>query len=1044
MDISEQLNRISQAVQAKIVAIRGAGRIPQWRTAFNAPAGAEAPGFSDDQWETVKLSHNWSALDGEKWFRATVPLPENVEGVDLTGTGLEFDVFLALGATVYADGKEVRTDQWWTDTRAVPLPLTDDYRPGPPLTLAVRCDPGDGFGLFIQGSLRFERLEQLIFDLDLVRTQLTFTAFLAQKENDPALLQGWQQAAEALDLPALAGNDWERWTASVTAARSALEPFASLAKRYMVHLIAHSHIDMNWLWPWKDTVEVCRRDFTTMDALMEEFEEFRFSQSQASVYEATETHFPELFERIRNRVAEGRWDVTASTWVEGDLNMAAGETIARHLLHTRRYMLQRFGIEPLICWEPDTFGHIATMPQFLRKSGIRYYYFCRAGRNYPLFWWEGLDGSRVLAVQDPKGYNGVITPSEVGESLAIFAKPYDITCGLFLYGAGDHGGAATRRDIEAARAIDAAPFVPHARPSTTSAFYQQALAEAQDLPVVRGEMNTVFEGCYTSHGDIKRLNRDGENALLTAEAAATLAAIVAGAPYPADVLAQAWRTVCFHQFHDILCGCAIGVAYREAAERMGEALDAARRTTASALQTIAEATHPVGEPGPVVTVFNPLAWERDDVVRVPLAQLGDRAPQALVDEAGRRLPVQVSGDELVFVAEQLPALGVRVYRPTDELADGPCACMADPERRVIENGLLRLRVHAASGALDGLVDLETGRDLVGPYFGWSADNKGHAGQINRMQILWEQPHSMSAWNIGDITRVEHLVSGAEVRVVEQGPVRAAIEVRRRFLNSNLVQRIVLYRRLRRIDFETEIDWHERGSAHADAPMLRVTFAPFLGQTRATFEVPFAGLERPADGREVPALRWSDISEIENGPSDGRYGVSLLNDGKYGHQAHGNTLGLTLVRASYEPDNNPDEGLHHFTYSLYPHVGDWQQAGTVRQATQLNQPVAVAVSSGGTGRLPTALTGLRCEPDSVVVSALKLAEDQPDQGRALIVRVYEPIGSAAKALLRLAWPVARAEEVDLIERRIADLPVGAEGIALQMEPYEFKTVKLYLG
>lgn len=294
---------------------------------------------------------------------------------------------------------------------------------------------------------------------------------------------------------------------------------------------------------------------------------------------------------------------------------------------------------------------------------------------------------------------------------------------------------------------------------------------------------------------------------------------------------------------------------------------------------------------------------------------------------------------------------------------------------------------------------------------------------------------MSAWNIGDITRVDHLITGADVRVVESGPVRGVVEVRRQFLNSSLVQRIALYRGLRRIDFDTEVDWHERGSAHADAPMLRATFAPFLEQARATFEVAFAEVERPADGREVPALRWADISEEE-------YGVSLLNNGKYGHQAHGNTLGLTLVRASYEPDNNPDEGLHRFTYSLYPHRGTWREGQTERRAAELNQPVLVAVTDGHMGQLVPGLPWLRCDSADVVVSAVKLAEDQSEQGTAVVVRVYEAHGRTAEAMLQPAWPVLRAEEVDMAEQSLASLPVTNGVIRLSLTPHEIKTVKLY--
>jgi alpha-mannosidase len=1036
---------ITATVQAKLDAILAASSIPAWRFHIGASEGAMVPAFDDSAWESIKLPHTWSSAEGEAWFRATIHPPEAIEGIPLAGSRVELIIFLALGATIYLNGREVRRERSWTDSRAVALTLLVSYQPGSSLTIAVRANAGDGFGAFIGAGLRFSTVADAAFELDLARTQMTFTHFLAHKPSASPRAKGaaarratWKRAAAALDLDALAANDWTKWRASVEAARVDLVPFAEEAKTYTAHLIAHSHIDMNWLWPWRETVEVCQRDFASVDSLMGRYPEFYFSQSQAATYQAMEAGDPPLFERMRARVKEGRWDITATNWVEGDLNLAAGESLVRQALHTRRYIADRFGVEPIICWEPDTFGHTANYPQILKKCGIQFYYFCRAGKRQPLFWWEGIDGSRVLAVQDPRGYGGENEPASVVGAVLDFAGRYGIHSGLYVYGAGDHGGGATARDIENARRIDAAPFVPHALPSATPTFYQNALAEAVDLPVVRGELNTIFEGCYSSHDDIKRMNRDGENGLLTAETIATVASLLVGADYPAAELAKSWRTLCFHQFHDILCGCAIGVTYREAEDRMSQVMATAQRVAANALAALAAQVDTGSGDGLRIVVFNPLAWERDDVVRVPLAQLGSRAPSAVEDDTGKRLPAQVAGDALIFVAEKVPALGMRVYRfSTGAGKKSEQAAAIAGEDGALTNGILRLRVHPTSGALAELVDEEAGLDLVGPWAGWGPEAKINAGMINRLQILWEQPHPMSAWNIGDITRVDHLITGASLRVVENGPVRGVVEVRRAFLKSSLVQRVILYRGLRRIDFETEVDWHERGSAHADAPMLRATFAPFLGPTTATFEVAFAGIERAADGREVPALRWADVSE----GTEGGYGVSLLNDGKYGHQAHGNTLGLTLVRASYEPDNNPDEGLHRFTYALYPHRGTWKEAGTAQRAAELNQPLLALVTDGHGGEIAPGQPTLECEGAGVMVSALKMAEDQTEGKRSVIVRAYELHGAAAEATLRPGWQMTRAEEVDLVERPLARVSIARKALHLAWAPHEIKTVRI---
>jgi alpha-mannosidase len=722
-------------------------------------------------------------------------------------------------------------------------------------------------------------------------------------------------------------------------------------------------------------------------------------------------------------------------------------------LHARRYVETEFETRPKVCWEPDTFGHAAAFPQLLAQSGVQFYYFCRAGKRYPLFWWEGPDGSRVLACQDPNGYNGEVRPGSVVDAMLDFTRPAGIRRGLLVYGVGDHGGSGTARDIEAARRLDADALMPRILPSTAGDFYEMALSDLDggpgrdSLPVVRGELNTVFEGCYTSHGDIKRLNREAENALLTAETLAALAKLHDGAEYPADSLAEAWRTTCFHQFHDILCGCAIGVTYQEANEAMSEVLRTAAAVTAKSAGVLAIGLIGGENPGPRIVVLNPLAWTRSDVVRVPLSSLPLGRWGSVMDDRGDRLPAQIADGCLLFVARDIPGLGARAYTPSEHASEEARGVRVNGER-TLESDLFEMRVNVRSGAIDRLVDKANARSLAGPVTGWGPEAKVNAGMLNRLQVLWEQPHPMSAWNIGDITRIENLIDGAHVQIAEGGPVRGVIEVKRPLLHSTLRQRIMLYNGLPRIDFETEIDWHEKGSAHHDAPMLRATFTPHLGRTTATFETGYVAVERPADGREVPALRWADLSE------GNEYGLSLLNDGKYGHSAQGNTLGLTLVRASYEPDVNPDEGIHRFTYALYPHAGDWRSANTPERAAELNQPLIALVADAGMARPQRGIHGFEIEsehsarwPGKAILSAVKLAEDQPADAVALVLRLYEVHGKRARAAIRVPGRLLAAQLMNPIERVVQPrstpdtLSARKDRVRIRFQPHEVVTIRL---
>jgi alpha-mannosidase len=1028
---------IAQKIQDKIKVLKAPTLLNRWQFKIVHPQTnpAEQAGAG---WQTISIPHNWSSADGEGWFHLDFTLPTAIEGIAIAGSKIEFELFLPIGASVFLDGKEMYREPSWTDTRGVRVVLLESFQEGISFSLEMHCNQADGLAQLLTTTLYISKLSEVIFDLDMVSAQITFCKFLTETGKGDGLKKtaALSEALASLNLPALDANDWAAWRTSLETCRSRLDIFNEEAKTYTTHLVAHSHIDMNWLWPMLETIEVCRRDFSTMTSLMDAYPEFHFSQSQTATYHFMEVEYPELFERIRQRVADGHWDVTASTWVEGDLNMAAGESIARQLLHARRFARAHFGTAPLICWEPDTFGHSASLPQLLKKSGIEFYYFCRAGKLDPLFWWEGIDGSRLLAVYDSHFYQGPITPSSVTRSVIDFAGRYNTHQGLYVYGVGDHGGGATVEDILASRAIQASPSMPIPRLGPAFAFYQDSLIESPDLEVLTGELNTTFEGCYTSHGDIKRLNRQCENQLLSSETTLALSSLLSG--YLAPGLSEEWQMLCFHQFHDILCGCAISVTYREAHQRLGEVLASAKNKLEDSLSALAEAADTGSGGGLRLVVLNPLAWQRDDLVQMPLAQLGGKPPATLADERGRLLPVQISGGNLIFLAEALPGLGLKVYTPVyGQVIESECRTQLDPSGIIMENGLIRLHIQSSSGEVDGLEDLAHHRNLLGINSQPSASRETNPNFLNRLMIDWEKPHGMSAWVIGEISHSEGLPPTAQARIIESGPVRSVVETQRQFLHSTIRQRIILYRNQNKIDFETEVDWHEHGSLHADSPMLRVIFAPRLETAKATFEIPFAGLERQADGHEVPALRWADLST-----EDGSYGLSLLNNCKYGHQTSGGSLSLTLLRASYEPDINPDEGSHQFTYSLLPHAGDWRQAQTIRCAAELNQPLQATLTGTHPGKLKPGEAWLECHSKSVLVSALKLAEDQPSIGKAYILRLYETHGLSGTAAVRFGFPLMKVVETDLIENDETELPVDGNAINLVFSHHEVKTLKFF--
>lgn len=1032
MDKSPLLEQATNRLDQIIATLNAPAKLDRWRY-WHGPTEAlseeEALQGDASQWEERTVRIPYSTASGQTWLRHTLSYPAEVEGISTVGAKLELLTSLLVKSRVFVNGRVAAQHDWWLDGRIAPIPLAAAYDPKQPIEIACHVPQGDGLGGYGGGSVRCSAVATTIDQLDLLRSQLVFSHFLVA--DDAQRLAAWEQAVDRLPWAALNDRDWHGWWQGVEPVIDQLAKLTPKAKDYVVHAAAHSHIDMNWLWPWEDTVDVIQRDFRTVDQLMDRYPDFRFSQSQASTYWAMEQQDPALLERVKARVAEGKWELTANTWVENDLNMSATEAMAHHFLYTRRYMRELTGQAPDLVWEPDTFGHPATMPQIVRKGGAKYYYFCRGGKRYPLFWWESADGSRILGFQDLHWYLGALTSQLIADSAIELAALHGLTHSLVVYGVGDHGGGATITDIEMAKTINQAPCLPTVKFDHAGAFFREVERANPALPVVEEELNPVFAGCYTSHADVKLLNRRGELALIEAEALATAASLLERMDYPQVALEKNWRTVLFQQFHDILCGCGIGITSDVAHEWAAPAIAEAQATGQQALTAI------LGEAGDgqALAVFNTLPWSRSEIVEAHV----DWDCQWVKDDSGNRLPAQRAGETLLFVAQDVPGLGYRRYTPGDDTPLDDEHAVIAPAALTLENKYLLIQVDERSGAIRRCIDKQAGRDLTHHALGDPGAELASHGVLNRLQILWEQPHGMSAWKIGDISRVDHLVNGAQVTCTETGPVRGTIEVRHQFLRSSLVQRIHLYAGSHRVDFDTVVDWHERGSDRADAPMLRVTFGPELGYTRATYQVPFGTVSRPADGQEVPAQMWADLSEIEGKKP---YGMALLNDSKYGYQAHGNTLGLTLVRASYEPDQNPDEGLHRFRYSFYPHPGDWLAAQVEQQAQGFNRPCWLQLV-GDDAAWPANQPLLHCDTPGVSLTGIKRSED----GQALVVRLLNLTDQPTLAAVHWFRPVAAAHEVQLDETPLLnardDLRADGTTLYVPLQPTECRTIWIEL-
>lgn len=798
----------------------------------------------------------------------------------------------------------------------------------------------------------------------------------------------------------------EAQRASVVAADEQLaEALRALQKRYPqqgeIALTGHAHIDLAWLWPYGETRRKVRRTFSTAVALMEGGNDylansgFRFNQSTAQYYQQLEEDDPALFEKVRAKIKAGGWETIGGMWVEPDTNMPSGESLARQILYGQRYFEEKFGVRHNVCWLPDCFGFSGGLPQLLKQGGITSFFTIKVNWNETnpmpcdLFWWEGIDGSRVLAhtFNNPwHGYNGAVSGECVVKTWQNFRQKDVHHETLLAVGYGDGGGGVTPGYIEREMQLRDFPAIPRARWSRVEDFFERAHRTAEDkkLPVWSGDIYLeLHRATLTSQSAVKKAHRQAERALITAETLSSMAALMGGEQ--PESLEHIWRVVLKNEFHDILPGSSIAEVYEDAERELNDACGRALARQQFALSAIVSRL-PDGDVADAVVVVNPTLSRR--AVRVTTTDGAHFSSSDVVPPLGVRVFTRASLDPL-------PGLSV---------SDGH-----------LENAHLRAEI-GRDGTVTSLVHKATGREAL-------------AGRGNQLWVYpADKPRNWDAWDIED----DYARSGIEldrpesIKIVENSPTRASVRVVRRFRASTVTQTYVLDANSTRLDIVTEIDWHDR---HC---LLRTLTPVDVRTMHATFEHANGVVKRTTHDNtswdqaqyEVPGHRFVDMSE----PG---FGVALLNDAKYGHSAKGNVLGLSLVRSPVYPDPMADEGGQRFTYALYPHAGDWYEGRVREEAEDLNQPLLAANASGVAG-LSVQLLALDGIP--AALSGFKPAED----GNGLIFRVYEPAGRRGDFDIRAPKEWTVGESLSILEEPM-DRGEGAD-----LRPFEVRNWRLTRG
>jgi alpha-mannosidase len=1036
----------------------------EWRSHADVPH-PEDPGLSDSNWSTFTVKNvsgpggghaNEEHWAGTRVFRRWVQIPEKVNGYATQGSRVLLDLRFgsqgSLMITVFSNGGILYRGD---DDNILPVLLSENAQPGQKFLVAARVVAGDDVqSEFFHSELIVEpphtRPDPGLLRMEILAARPLIDAYedgKAQRE------QQLDAAVKAIDFSPLERGDQAGFDDSLKAAHGKLEVLKPWVQQFTIRAVGNSHIDMAWLWPWTETVEVVRNTFRSVLDLMREYPDFKFTMSSARTFEWMQEKYPDLFKEIQQRVKEGRWEIIGGMWVEPDLNMPDGESLVRQILVGKRYFQRNFGVDVKIGWNPDSFGYNYQLPQIYKKSGMDYFVTQKllwahefTTFPYKLFWWQAPDGSRLLTYF-PRDYAGGIDADQLGRDLSVWMpsiygpKLTDSPEMMHLYGVGDHGGGPTRVMLDHADQIRAPDTVfPKLQFSFASEFFSdlEKKLPSMRVPTWDGELYFAYHrGVFTTQAETKRRIRRAEELVLNAEKFSSLASLY-GRAYRQDGMEDAWKNLLFDHFHDIMPGSGIAVNYLDAKRNLENVDRFANDVGMGSLREIAAHVNTHGEGVPIM-IFNSLSWPRTEVTEVE-AQLPAPAKQVeVIDSNGKPAESQLLSLDpethraRLLLLSSTPSLGYKTYFARAAASAPAVHSMLKASVDALENEFIRVKIDPQSGCLTSLFDKRSGTEALAPA---ETDTGGPKNTTcgNLLQTFVDKPEKWDAWNIDADFEKQHwdLDKADEVKLVESGPLRAVIQVKNHFQNSTFVRDIILYAGAARVDVKMQAEWHEK---HI---LLKVAFPVSAHSDKAAYEIPFGSVERPTTRNtpaeqaqfEVPAYRWADIS-------DAKHGFSLLNDCKYGYDAKGNVLRLSLLRSPEWPDPHADEGHHEFTYALYPHGGGWKDALTIRRGYELNYKLISMPVGKHEGALAPEHSFVQAQSENIIVTALKKAEDED----ALVLRFYEWAGKVGEVQLQIPPGAQSATETDLMEKTIGSLPIQNDGVTVHTKPYEIKTIKV---
>jgi alpha-mannosidase len=1000
--------------------------------------------FDDGNWEKFLTGSTWGGYDKTAWFRTTVKIPKEWKNERLV---LHFLVGPRDGgestaeSLLYVNGTPLQgIDVWHEEAWLPPEFLENDE-----IQIAIKAwsgvlNPPEHRRFKVAGLVRTDVHTEKFFYLahTLVNTvkvldesDLRRTKMLQFLNESMLKVDFIKPGSEAFYQSIKEAYDFLQEKADQLGELEELKP--------LVTALGHSHIDMAWLWRLVHTREKASRTFSTVLHLMRQYPEYRYIHTSPQLYKYLKEDYPEIYAQVKEKIASGEWEITGGMWVEPDTNLPNGESLIRQIQFGKRFMKEEFGVETRVVWLPDVFGYSWALPQIMKKSGIDTFMTTKISwsqyNRFPFdtFNWRGIDGTEVLThfITTPEPgswfytYNGMVEPRSVKGIWDSYQQKEVNDELLLAFGWGDGGGGPTKEMIESAKVMKNLPGLPRVEMDKAEPYFERLRERVKDkqLPVWDGELYLEYHrGTYTSQGFIKKANRKAEIVYHNAEWLSALSDHFTNKDnYPHKTLNQGWEILLTNQFHDILPGSSIRQVYEDSrkdfqtVQAIGEGvLEEAKGFIEQNIQTQSDS----------IVVYNSLSFKRDGLIEVPVSSAVTEAA-AIVDDEGNTLPAQFVQDEngkkVLLQTKEVPALGYKTFTLAERSA---VESSLSVKKDYLENDFYQIRLNE-KGQITSLFDKRLNREVL-------AD--GTRGNV--LQTFEDKPMRFDAWDIDlyyqeKMREIDHLAS---VEVQEVGPVRGSLKLTWKFYDSVITQYLTIYKHSPRIDFRTHVNWQEKQT------LLKVAFPVNVRSTKATYDIQFGNIERPTHWNtswdqarfEVIGHKWVDLSE-------GNFGVSLLNDCKYGHDVKENVIRLTLIKSAIRPDETADQGEHEFTYSLVPHNGDWREGNIVKEAYSLNVPLfAAEVSANPKASLPETYQFAEIDNDNVMLETVKKSETD----NAIVVRFYEYKQFRNETNVLFAKPIKKAVECNLIEEEEKEADYQGQTLSFSVSPYEIKTFKVW--